>query len=100
MWADPLGETCVASSFFTGIPHGLVGDGLFLSALAFATREQIGAGLFPAPVLSQGFQQRRAERNVTASAAFSAFHADHHALAIDVAELQKRHFGAPLPGAV
>jgi hypothetical protein len=45
MRADPLRETCVASSFFTGIPHGLVGDGLFLAALAFATREQINPKL-------------------------------------------------------
>jgi len=55
MRADPLREAGVASSFFTGIPHGLVGDGLFLAALALAAREQIGAGLFPAPVFSQGF---------------------------------------------
>jgi hypothetical protein len=73
---------------------------LLFAALALAAREQIGAGLFPAPVFSQGLQQRRAERNVTAGAAFSAFHADHHALAIDVAELQQRHFGAPHPGAI
>ncbi len=43
---------------------------------------------------------RRAERNVTAGAAFAAFHADRHALAVNVADLQERHFGAPHTRAV
>ena len=55
MRADPLSEARVASGFFTGVPHGLVGNGLLLAAFALAAREQIGAGFFPAPIFSQGF---------------------------------------------
>ena len=50
-----LGDARMESGFFTGVPHGLVGNGLFLAGLALAAGEQIGAGFFPAPIFSQGF---------------------------------------------
>ena len=58
----------------------------------------------------RGFFQRQYSRKVSNSAGLRgmsrpgatlpAFHADHHALAIDVNDLQQRHFGAPHPRAV
>src|SRR5258707_9389573 len=39
----------------TGVPHGLVGDGLLAAAIAHLAGKEINAGFLPAPVVTQYF---------------------------------------------
>ena len=90
-----LGDARMAGSFFTGIPNGLVGDGSVLIALTYAAGKKIVRGFF----------QRQYSRSVSNSAGLSGrsrlapplprSDADHHALAVDIADLEHRHFCPP-----
>src|ERR1700733_10224384 len=95
-----LGDARMTGSFFTGIPNGLVGDGSVLIALTYAAGKKIDPRLLPSPILTQRFQQSRAERQISTGAALAALHADHHAPAVDIAHLEHRHFRPPHPRAV
>ena len=53
---------------------------------------------FPAQtaiVVPQHFQQVRAEHDIAIFAAFASLDMDHHALTVDVRDLQMRQFGTP-----
>ena len=50
--------------------------------------EEIGLRPHPAVVLAQRREQRRTEGDLAIVAALAALDADHHALAVDVADLQ------------
>src|SRR5208337_3715500 len=54
----------------------------------------------PAPILPQRLQQSRTQRQVTIFAALALYHSDDHALAIDVADLETREFGASHAGSI
>src|ERR1035441_9217822 len=85
-------DTRIAGGFFTGVPDGLIRDRSFRAALMRAAGKKIGARLLPAPILAQRLQQSRAEWEIATGATLTAFHADHHAPAVDVAHLEQRYF--------
>src|SRR5215831_5652283 len=60
-------------------------------ALATAGK-QISLGFSPAPVKAQGFQQFGTQGHVTIAAALTV-DADHHALTVDVTDLETAKFG-------
>src|ERR1700728_2241859 len=73
-----LGDARMAGSFFTGIPNGLVGNGsVLIASLAYAAGKEIDPRLLPSPILTQRFQQRRAEWQISTVAALAALHANH-----------------------
>jgi hypothetical protein len=88
-------DTRIARGFFTGVPDGLIRDGAVGTPITWVAGKKVGARLLPAPVLAQRLQQSRAEWEITTAATLAAFHADHHALAVDVAHLEQRYFCAP-----
>ena len=77
-----LGDARMDGSFFTGIPNSLVGDGSVLIVLTYAAGKKIDARLLPAPILTQRFQQSRAQWQISTGAALAALYADHHAPAV------------------
>src|SRR4029450_10716211 len=60
------------------------------------------AGFSPqaTPVLAQFFEQSGAEHDIAVFAAFSSADMNHHALAVDVADLQVRELSPPQAGSV
>ena len=80
-------------------PHDLVADGLLVTAM-HPRREQVGAGLEPAPVNTQVLQQRRAQGQVPILVSLAVDHVDDHALAVDVVDLEPGQFGAAHAGSV
>ena len=82
------------------VPHRLVGDGLLDAGCAPLGGEQIDAGLPPAPVLAQGFEQLRRQGNIAITRALAPVDVDDHALTVDVAHLEQRRFGAAHAGGV
>src|ERR1700735_184043 len=86
-----LGDARMAGSFFTGIPNGLVGNGsVLIASLTDAAGKKINPRLLPSPILTQRFQQRRAEWQISTVAALAALDPNHHAPAVDIS-----HLGAP-----
>src|SRR5258708_12897502 len=77
------------------VPHRLVGDGLLDAGYAPLAGEQIDAGLLPAPVLAQGFEQLRRQGHIAIAHALAAVDVDDHALAVNVAPLHQSPFCAP-----
>src|SRR5512142_243488 len=100
MRGDALAKLGLSSGFAAGDPHHLVGDRLIRTAPRATTGEQIHLWFTPAPVLAQGFQQRRTQRQVAALAALASLDTEDHALAVNVADLQTAYLGAPHPGGV
>src|SRR5260370_21171720 len=82
------------------VPYGLVGDGPLGAAITYLAGKQIDAGLLPAPVVAQGFQQLRRQRHVAIAQALAPVDVDDHALAVDVAHLQQRRLGAAHAGGI
>ena len=62
--------------------------------------EEIGLRPHPAVVLTQRGEQRRTERDLAIATALALLDAQHHALAIDVADFQLAHFAPPQARAV
>src|SRR4029453_10682701 len=62
--------------------------------------EQIGPRSHPAVVLAQRSKERRAERNLAIATALALLDAQHHALAIDVADFEPARFAAAQASAV
>src|SRR5215469_8456107 len=84
---------------FADVPNRLVGDGLFLSAMAGAGKQKILR--FPlAPVLTQGLQQRGTQGHLAVTGAFALANVQDHALAIDVTHFKQRGFGPANAGPV
>src|SRR6516165_5870886 len=87
-------------SLATSQPHDIGRDGS-VGALAFqGTREEVGLGLHPTPVLAQSFQQLGTERNIAVTATLALGNANHHALAINVADLETAQLGPPQGGKI
>ena len=100
MRGDSFADASPTRGLATCNPDRLVRNGLFRSAPGIAAWKQVGLGLAPTPVFPQSFQQRRTQRQVTIFAALAFHHADDHPLAIDVADLETREFGASHAGSV
>src|SRR5215472_3393211 len=100
VWSNAFSESSLASRLLASEPDVFVRDGLLRSALGMAAGKQVGLWLAPTPVVPQRLQQHWTERQVAAAASFAAIYADHHPLAIDVADLETSEFGAPHAGAV
>src|SRR5271156_3428333 len=95
-----LGDARMRGSLFTCIPNGLVGYGPILITSTYAAGEQIDPRFLPAPILTQGLQQSRAEWQDSTSSALAALHTDHHAPTVDIAHLEHRYFCPPHARAV
>jgi hypothetical protein len=54
----------------------------------------------PMPVLAQFFEQLGAEQNIAVFAALSSADMNHHALAVDIADLQVGYLSTPQTGSV
>ena len=88
-----LTDACLLGGLDARLPHRLVADGPLAIAM-HARRKQVVAGLEPAPVGTQGLQQRRAEGKVAVLVALAVDHVDNHALAVDIGDLQPGDLGA------
>ncbi len=94
----PVLESCPASRTPAHVPDRLVGDRLLDSAMAAAAREQIDSGPLGAPVRAQRIEQPGTEHDVTVLAPLAAVDMDDHALAIDIADLERGHLCAAASG--
>src|ERR1700685_113336 len=91
-----LGDARMAGSFFTGIPNGLVGNGsVLIASLTDAAGKKINPRLLPSPILTQRFQQRRTEWQISTVAALAALDPNHHAPAVDIAHPEHRYLCSP-----
>jgi hypothetical protein len=96
----PVLEACPASRAPAHVPDRLVGDRLLDSTMAIAAREQIDPRPLGAPVRAQRIQQPGTEHDVTVLAALAAVDMDEHALAIDIADLERGHLCTAAAGRV
>src|SRR5262245_49869195 len=74
------------------IPDALGGERTVGAPAVLLSWEQVRSRAHPAVVLAQRDEQRRTERDFAAVAAFATLDADHHALAIDVRDLELEEF--------
>ena len=96
----PVLESSAASRASAHVPDRLIRDGLFHAAMATAAREQVEVGPPGEPVLAQGMEQPGAEHDVAVLASLAAPDTNDHPLAVDVADLQRRHLCAAAAGRV
>src|ERR1035438_76597 len=85
----PVLESCPSSRTSAHVPDRLVGDRMLDSTMAAAAREQIDSGPLIAPVRAQRIEQPGAEHDVTVLAPLAALYMDDHALAINIADLER-----------
>src|SRR2546425_9893770 len=93
---DPFAQPGLTSASQQAIQMVLPGGGCSGPRRGLATGEQVGLRLAPTPVFPQRFEERGAERHVTAAAPFATIYPNHHPLAIDVADFQTCQFRAAL----
>src|SRR6187431_720579 len=70
------------------LPDHLRGDRSIGPPPVLRAREEIGARSHPAVVLAQRCQERATQGDLAIAAALALLDAEHHALAIDVADLE------------
>jgi hypothetical protein len=88
-------DSRAVGGFAAGVPDDFGADGIPGGGMPAAAREE-PFGRFPAQsakVLPEFFEQMRAEHYVAVFAPLAAAHVDHHALAVDIADLQIRQLG-------
>src|SRR5882724_1017641 len=78
-------DACVTDA---GRRDGVRTDGHVGAPALHGSREEIGFWFHPAPVDAHGFEQGWTERHLAVSAALALLNANHHALAVDVADLE------------
>src|SRR6266852_7590322 len=79
----------------TGVPENLGGDRMTRRMPSIAGEQPVGGLAFqPAPVDTQGIEQLGAEHDIAILAPLAAPNMNDHPLAVDIADLQVRHFGA------
>ena len=79
----------------TGVPENLGGDRMTRGMPSIAGEQPIGGlALQPAPVDAQRLEQLRAEHDIAVLASLASPDMDDHAMAVDIADLQVRHFCA------
>src|SRR5215467_279724 len=100
VWCDAFVDAGPTCGLTACDPDCLIGNRLFLLYATHARRKQVDLGLTPAPILPQGFQQGWAERQIAIFSALAGDDTDDHSLAINVADLEVREFGATHAGAV
>src|SRR5208282_797851 len=85
-------KTGAFGGLLTGTPENLGGDRMTRRMPSIAGEQPVGGlALQPAPVDAQGIEQLGAEHDVTVLASPNM---DDHSLAVDIADLQVRHFCA------
>lgn len=101
MRMDFLADTRPLGGLLAGIPDGLGADGTIGGMRAPAGKQPVCRfALQPMPVLSQGFQQLRAEHNVAIFAAFPALDVDDHSPTVNIGDLQSGQLSAPHSGGI
>src|SRR5471032_3078431 len=82
-------------SLMTGMPDAVGGDGMLAGVPAPARKQPDGRlATKTAPVQAQSVQQLGAEHDIAILASLTAADMNHHSLAVDIADLQPRDFGA------
>ena len=91
-------KTGAFGGLLTGMPDDLGGDRMTRRVPSVAGKQPVG-GLAPqsAPVDAQFLEQLRAEHDIAVLASLAAPDMDDHPLAVDIADLQVRHFRATAP---
>ena len=83
-----------------GLPDHLRRDRRIGPPAVARPREEVGLRSHPAVVLTQGREECGTEGDLAIAAALALLDAEHHALAIDVADFELTRFAAPQAGAV
>jgi hypothetical protein len=79
----------------TGAPENLGGDRMTRGMPSIAGKQPVGGlALQPAPVDAKGIEQLRAEHDIAVLASLPAPDMNDHPLAVDIADLEVRHFCA------
>ena len=79
----------------TGVPENLGGDRMTRRMPSVAGKQPVGGlALQPAPVDAKGIEQLRAEHDIAVLAPLASPDMNDHPLAVDIADLQVRHFCA------
>ena len=77
----------------TGVPENLGGDRITCRMPSVAGKKPVGGfALQPAPVDAQGIEQLGAEHDIAVLASLASPDMNDHPLAVDIADLQVRHF--------
>jgi hypothetical protein len=88
-------KTGAFGRLLTGVPENLGGDRMTRRMPSVAGEQPIGGLAFqPAPVHAQSIEQLGAEHDITVLASLASSDMNDHALAVDIADLQVRHFCA------
>src|SRR5882762_11949490 len=88
-------KTGAFGRLLTGVPENLGGDRMTRRMPSVAGEQPIGGLAFqPAPVDAQRIEQLGTEHDITVLAPLASPDMNDHALAVDIADLQVRHFCA------
>src|SRR5262252_2154617 len=94
-------EARTLSGSVTRMPNRFRVDRVIRRMPTVAGKEPVaGFSPQPAPVLAQFLEQLGAEHDIPVFAAFSSLDVNHHALAVDIADLQARQLGTPQASSV
>src|SRR6202050_1782976 len=89
-------ETGTLGGVLTGSPQDLGGDRITCGMPSVAGKQPVRWLVpEPAPIDAQRVEQLRAEHDIAVLTTFAAADMDDHPLAVDIADLQVRHFCAP-----
>ena len=97
LWAKPG----ALSGVLTRSPEDLGSDGMTCGVPSVAGKQPLcRLAPEPAPVDAQRIEQLRAEHDIAVLASLASLDMNHHALAVDIADLQMRRFCATCPGGI
>src|ERR1700693_2084590 len=89
-----LGKSGTRSRDAAGGPDGLIRDGLIDTALACGAGKEVSTRICPMPITAQLLEQLRGERYNPVARTLALADVDHHALAVDVFDIDPCCFGS------
>jgi len=87
------GDAGTLGGLVHSLPDNLLRDGYIGPPALHGSREQVGPGLHPTPVLTQSLQQLRRQQHVAVTSALALAHMNDHPLAVDIGDLEMAHLG-------
>src|SRR5215469_4700011 len=100
VWRQVFADAGLLGGLATSQPDDVGGDGDVGAFAGDGAGKQVGLGLPPAPVEAQAFQQFRTQGHIAVAAALALVNADHHALTVDVTDLETAKFGTSHGGGI
>src|SRR5215831_18203647 len=100
VWRQAFADAGLPGCLATSQPDDVGSDGYVSPPVVHGSGEEIGFRFHPTPIDAEGFEQCWTERHFAITATFALGNTNHHALTVNVTDLETAKFGSSHGGGI